>query len=57
MTRLVFRIAEQQERMQPVPQTRHIENHIVTQPAPELQAGTGHGLGLDQWQGFALLSH
>ena len=44
----VLRTAEQQARMQPVPQTHHIHNHIVAQTAPELEAGTGHRLGLEE---------
>jgi len=52
----VFRIAEQQERMQPVPQTSHIQHEIVAEAAPELEAGSSHRLGLDQRQAFAFLA-
>lgn len=42
--------------MQPVAQTCHIQHQIVAQAAPELQAGAGHRLGLDQWQAVTLFA-
>jgi hypothetical protein len=52
----VFRIAKQQEGMESVPKTGHIQHHIVAQAAPELEAGTYDRLGLDQWQAFTLFA-
>jgi len=55
--RFVRRIAQQQQSVQPIADAGHIGDHVLTEPAPELDRGDRLLVGQDKRQGRGLLAH
>jgi hypothetical protein len=54
--RFVRRIAQKQQSVQPITDAGHIGDHVLTEPAPELDRGDRLLVGQDKWQGGGLLA-